>query len=587
MGKAGEASAVLSAIAKSFAIIEFDLSGEILDANDNFCAAMGYGRDEIVGKHHSMFVEPDYAASEEYRKFWEMLGRGQYESREYKRFAKGGREIWIQASYNPVCGRNGEPYKIVKFATDITEAKLRAAEDESKITAVTRSQAVIEFDPQGTILDANENFCTTLGYDMSEIRGKHHSMFVDPADAKSAEYQAFWDKLRSGDFEAAEFKRIGKAGKEVWIQASYNPVFDMDGRITKIVKFATDITGRVNAVNSIGNGLRRMADGDLERLIDEPFIPALEKLRIDFNESVNRLRDALRQAGLNADTIDSSSAEIRTAADNLSQRTEKQAASVEETAAAVEELTASVKETAESAVEAGDLVGKTRKSAERSGVVVGQAVEAMTEIENSSKKIGDIIGIIDEIAFQTNLLALNAGVEAARAGEAGKGFAVVAQEVRELAQRSAGAAKEIKTLIEASAQQVKTGSDLVGETGKTLDAIVTEVQQVSEHVGSIVEAVKEQSGTLQGINRSVSEIDKGTQQNAAMVEESTAASHSLANEARSLNQLLQHFRLGVAAGKSGDAPPARPVPVKQAAAMPKPLPVSGNTALKADDWEEF
>ena len=588
LGKGGDAAAVLAALDKSLAIIEFDLTGKILAANENFCAAMGYARKEIVGNHHSMFVDADYAKSADYQEFWTMLASGKFESREYKRFGKGGREIWIQASYNPILGANGKPYKVVKFASDITEAKLKAAETEGKIEAISRAQAVIEFDTEGNILDANENFCATLGYDLSEIKGRHHSMFVEPAYGQSSEYEGFWEKLRSGEFEAAEFQRFGKGGREIWIQASYNPIFDMDGRVIKVVKFATDITGRVSAVKAIGEGLRKLADGDLENLIEDEFIPSLDQLRVDFNHSVERLRDTLQQVGINAGAIDTGSSEIRSGADDLSQRTEKQAATVEETAAAVEQLTASVKETADSAVEAGDLVGKTRESAERSGDVVGRAVSAMTEIEGSSKKIGDIIGIIDEIAFQTNLLALNAGVEAARAGEAGKGFAVVAQEVRELAQRSAGAAKEIKALIEASAQQVKTGSELVGETGRTLKEIVTEVQTVSDHVGSIVEAVKEQSVTLQGINQSVSEIDKGTQQNAALVEESTAASHSLAGEARSLNQILQGFRLGGApAAARRPAADAGPALLKATAARMKAPPVAGNTAIKQDDWEEF
>jgi methyl-accepting chemotaxis protein len=584
-GKGGDAATVLAAIDKSLAIIEFDLTGKVLSANANFCAALGYAPEEIVGKHHSMFVDPQYAASHEYREFWEKLGRGEFDAREYKRFGKGGKEIWIQASYNPIVAKNGKPYKVVKFASDITEAKLKAADDEGKIAAISRAQAMIEFDTKGNILNANDNFCGALGYDLSEIKGKHHSMFVDPSYARSEEYRAFWDKLRSGEFESAEFQRFGKGGKEVWIQASYNPIFDMNGKVMKVVKFATDITERVRAVEEIGAGLKRLADGDLEQTIDKPFIPSLDSLRIDFNHSVEQLRDALQQVGNNAGAIDSGAAEIRSAADDLSQRTEKQAASVEETAAAVEQVTASVKETSASADEAGSLVAKTRTSAERSGEVVREAVSAMGEIEDSSKKIGNIIGMIDEIAFQTNLLALNAGVEAARAGEAGKGFAVVAQEVRELAQRSANAAKEIKTLIDASAQQVKTGSNLVGETGKTLEAIVTEVQQVSTHVTSIVEAVKEQSLSLQGINEAISEIDKGTQQNAAMVEESTAASHSLAKEAGSLNELLQRFKLGMATQAAASQAPA--TPAARAPVAAKTFAVAGNTALKQDDWEEF
>ena len=578
----GDAVSIVSALDKSLAIIEFDLNGKILDANDNFCQAMGYERSEIVGQHHRMFVDPEYAKSAEYREFWAALGRGVFESREYLRYAKGGREIWIQASYNPVTDRSGRPVKVIKVATDITEAKRKAMEDDGKLVAVSRSQAVIEFDLQGNILTANKNFCAALGYDLAEIKGRHHSMFVDPDFAKSPDYQAFWERLRGGEFIAGEFKRVGKGGKAVCIVASYTPILDHTGKPIKFVKIATDLSERMADVGELGKGLSALAHGDLVQRIERRFGYSLEQLRVDFNNSVEKLQRTMRQVGDNAEAIRSGSGEVRSAADDLSRRTEQQAANVEETAAAVEEVTASVKESASRAEEAGVLVNRTRVSAEKSGEVVRQAIAAMGEIEESSRKIGNIIGIIDEIAFQTNLLALNAGVEAARAGEAGKGFAVVAQEVRELAQRSADAAKEIKTLINTSSQQVKAGSDLVNETGKTLGTIVTEVHDVNVNVVAIVDAVREQSATLQEINKAVTEIDKGTQQNAAMVEESTAASHGLANEAQSLSDLLGQFKLGGEARVEvkADKPRMKAEPARSFA-------VVGNTAVKADDWEEF
>lgn len=537
------ADAILRALHNSLAIIEFDVQGNILNANENFCGAVGYDRSEIVGKHHSIFMDPEEASQPAYKKFWESLAAGNFDSGEYKRFGKGGTEIWIQATYNPVLGRNGKPVKVVKFASDITAAKLKAAEDDGKINAISRAQAVIEFEVDGTILTANENFCGAVGYDLSEIQGRHHRMFVEEAYGRSDEYKEFWQRLAKGEFIASEFQRFGKGGTEIWIQASYNPIFDASGNVVKVVKFATDITGRVHAVDTIGDALRELSKGNLDQSINEKFIPELDGLRTDFNQTLENLNETLSRVGQNAQAIEGGSKEIRSASDELSKRTEQQAAAVEETAAALEEITATVSSTAQLAGEAGELVKTTKNEAERSGEVVTKAVSAMSDIRESSDQIADIIGVIDDIAFQTNLLALNAGVEAARAGEAGKGFAVVAQEVRELAQRSATAAKEIKELITRSGGQVQSGVNLVAETGEALKSIVKFVTEVNEHVHKIDDAAQEQASGLKEINRAVNSIDEGTQQNAAMAEEVTASGHTLSQEVQELNMLLAEFQL--------------------------------------------
>ncbi|TPP07054.1 methyl-accepting chemotaxis protein [Rhizobium glycinendophyticum] len=538
-----ESKAVLEALGRSQAIIEFNLDGTIITANENFCRALGYELAEIKGKHHRIFCDAAYTATQDYRDFWAMLNRGQFESREYKRIRKDGSDIWIQASYNPVF-RNGKLWKIVKFASDITAAKQKSAEDAGKLDAISRVQATIEFTPKGDILTANENFLTTLGYTLDEIAGKHHQMFCEPDYVRSEAYREFWKTLASGQFISQEFKRIGKGGKIVWIQASYNPIFDANGQVFKIVKYATDITGRVRAVDEIAHGLTALAHGDLTARITEPFIPSLEQIRVDFNSAIDRVRAAMQEVSGNTVAIASGSEQIRVASDNLAKRTEQQAAAVEETAAALEQITQTVADSSKRATEAGELVARTKDGAEKSGDVVKSAIRAMDEIESSSREISSIIGVIDEIAFQTNLLALNAGVEAARAGEAGKGFAVVAQEVRELAQRSASAAKEIKTLIGKSGDQVKTGVQLVGETGKALEQIVVEVKEINRNVIAIVEGSREQATGLKEINKAVNAMDQNTQQNAAMVEESTAASHGLAKQAAALRELVGQFRIG-------------------------------------------
>ena len=364
------------------------------------------------------------------------------------------------------------------------------------------------------------------------------------------------------------------------------------------------------AISGLGRGLSELADGNVAYRIDTPFDGKLDALRVDFNDSVARLNAALRSVGENANAIHAGSEEIRAAADDLSRRTEQQAASVEETAAALEEITTTVSDSTKRAEEASQLVAKTKDAAEQSGTVVKNAVAAMSEIEKSSVEISNIIGLIDDIAFQTNLLALNAGVEAARAGDAGKGFAVVAQEVRELAQRSANAAREIKTLITSSAQQVKSGVSLVGETGKALEVIVAEVQVINNHVAAIAESAREQSIGLREINTAVNTMDQGTQQNAAMVEQSTAASHSLASEAAALSTLLSQFRIeGQATAKPASAasyrkeePVTAPAPRKaDALSRPAVSPAralgrklasafgggSAAVASTAQSWEEF
>jgi methyl-accepting chemotaxis protein len=576
---------IIEALSRSQAVIQFDLTGNILTANENFCRALGYDLKEIVGKHHRIFCEASYTASEEYRQFWARLGRGEYDSNSYKRLRKDGGEIWIQASYNPVF-RGGKPYKVVKFASDITEAKMRSAEDASKLDAISRSQAVIEFTPTGEILHANENFCAGLGYDLSEIRGKHHRMFCDPAYVQTQAYADFWKNLADGQFISNEFVRYGKGGREIWIQAAYNPIRDLNGRVYKVVKFATDVTERMSAINALGGALKALAGGDLTQNLAKAFVPSMEAVRRDFNEAVSGLHETMRTVETNANAIAAGSQEIRSAADDLAKRTEQQAASVEETAAALDEITTTVADSSRRAEEAGSLVTKTRVGAEKSGEVVKKAIGAMGQIEQSSREISNIIGVIDDIAFQTNLLALNAGVEAARAGEAGKGFAVVAQEVRELAQRSASAAKDIKALITTSGEQVKSGVALVDETGRALQEILAQVQEVHTNVAAIVEASREQSTGLREINTSVNSMDQATQQNAAMVEESTAASHAMAREADALHALIRRFRLAGGAQPAQRAP--APAPTAQLHAVARTMRTSrGSAAPAAESWEEF
>lgn len=436
-------------------------------------------------------------------------------------------------------------------------------------------------------------------------------MFADPAYARSGEYKAFWDKLNRGEFDAGKYRRLGKAGREVWIEATYNPILDGTGKPFKVVKFASDVTQIENdrkaaeaeraaraeeqarVVKGLAEGLGHLASGNLTARIEQPFPGEYEKLRSDFNAAMTKLQEAMKTIVVNAGGIRTGAGEISQASDDLSRRTEQQAASLEETAAALDEITATVRKTAEGSKQANTVVGTARSDAEASGQVVQETVAAMAEIEKSSKQISQIIGVIDEIAFQTNLLALNAGVEAARAGEAGRGFAVVASEVRALAQRSSEAAKEIKGLISASSQHVETGVELVGEAGKALQGIVTKVNEISGLVSEIAASAQEQSTALAEVNTAINQMDQVTQQNAAMVEQSTAASHSLTQEAEELMSLISRFDTGVPVtqvksppGVKGGKAHGQPV-AQQQSRVARFAASAGSAALKEDDWQEF
>ncbi len=541
--KNAKAAAILDAVHKSQAIIEFDSTGKILNANENFCRVTGYSLTEIVGQHHRIFVRPEDAKSAEYKSFWSTLAAGNFSSGQFQRVGKGGKELWLEASYNPVAN-GGKVTSVVKIATDITEIKRWNLEGEGKLAAIGRAQAMVEFTPEGRILAANENFLEAMGYDLSEIVGRHHSMFCEPAYAKTAEYQEFWRSLARGEFAADEFKRLANGRREVFIQASYNPIFDTNGAVFKVVKFATDVTSRVVAVNALGEGLKSLAGGDLMATIETPFVPTLDGLRLDYNESILKLRETMALVLESAGRIAAGTAAMQEASRDLAQRTENQASVVGQTVTAFDQINTAIANTSRQAAEAGVLVGETRKSAEQSAEVLNSTVDAMTRIKASSSQIASIVTVIDDIAFQTNLLALNAGVEAARAGDAGRGFAVVAQEVRELAQRSAKAAKEIKGLISVSEDHVNNGVALVGQTADALIKIADQVAKVDSNVSAIVMAAAEQSAGLGKINGGISSLDRNTQANAAMVKESNAASAQLSDDAASLFDTVSRFDVG-------------------------------------------
>ena len=526
-----DAQARIDAIGRSQAMIEFNLDGTIITANKNFLDALGYRLDEIQGKHHSMFVPADQRDSAEYKAFWAALNRGEYQAREFKRIAKDGREVWIEASYNPVLDGNGKTVMVAKIATDITAKKIRSMTDASKIAAIGRAQAVIEFKLDGTIVTANENFCNTLGYSLSEIEGKHHSLFVAEADRNGTAYRDLWTALNRGEYQTGEFKRIGKGGREVWILASYNPLLDETGKPYGVVKFATDVTadklknadlaGQISAIDKAQAVIEFKMDGTIITA-NANFLGALGytlpeikgKHHSMFVEPSERDGAAYREfwAALNRGEYQAAEYKrigkggkevyiqasynpildlngkpfkvVKYATDTTKQvlvrmGNERVRAMMESVAAGSEELNASVREISEA-------MTKSRETAAGAVEQVSSADAQAQRLTEAAQAMSGIVEMINNITGQINLLALNATIESARAGEAGRGFAVVASEVKSLANQAKQATDKI-------GQEIGSLNGISGDVVTALGAIKQAINNVSEYVTSTAAAIEEQS----------------------------------------------------------------------------------------------
>ena len=659
----------MAALGRSQAVIAFTPSGQILDANHNFLDTLGYSLAEVKGQHHSMFVDPDYRSTAEYRQFWEQLGRGEFDAAQYLRFGKGGREVWIQATYNPVLDEQGKVIKVIKYATDITEqkqAELAATKADAERTA--REQRVAEENLR--IRQALDNVSTNVMIADNDRRVTYTNRAVlemlqhAEADIRKDLPQFDARKVLGGSIDVfhknpahqtrmlAELKSIHRAQIVVGgrtFTLIVNPIFNEQGErqgtvvewgdrtaevaveaeVGHIVAAANSgdfseriaVAGKQGFFQTLATGINSLLDtnekafnevlrilgamsaGDLTQRITDDYSGTFARLKEDANGTVDKLTSMITQIKQATDSINTASKEIAAGNLDLSRRTEQQAASLEETASSMEELTSTVKQNAENAKQANQLAIGAADVAGKGGKVVSDVVVTMSSITDSSKKIADIIGVIDGIAFQTNILALNAAVEAARAGEQGRGFAVVASEVRSLAQRSAAAAKEIKTLISDSVEKIQGGSELVETAGRTMDEIVNSVKRVTDIMGEITAASLEQSQGIEQVNQTITSMDEVTQQNAALVEEASAAARSLEEQAGGLSESVGSFRLS-AGGPSAPPPqtsskvttlptsarPASPAVRKPAprAARPAASASGGQAASAADeDWTEF
>ncbi len=485
-----DAQNTLEALDRSLAVIEFTPDGRVLHANSNFLDVMGYTLEEILGKPHALFVRPEDASSADYRRFWDELRAGTFKSGEFQRVAKDGHPVFIQATYNPIVGGGGKVAKVVKFATDVTQQKLIQAEYGGLLEAVGKSQAIIEFTPDGHVLEANANFLKTLDYTLDEIRGRHHSMFIAPEERESPAYRQFWANLAQGEFQSGEFQRLGKNGKEVWLQASYNPVFDPAGRLTKVVKFASDTTLQVTE--------RRRRES------------AQRAITADIENISREVTDTTRQA---ASTVEA---------------TAQTSNGVNAVAAGAEELSASVEEISRQVNAALDISRDAVSEGERTKAVVAGLTEA-------AQRIGHVIDLINQIASQTNLLALNATIEAARAGEAGRGFSVVASEVKSLAGQTAQATGEIAT-------QVAAVQSCTEATVAALGAIGKRIGDLNDISTGIASAVEEQSAVARDMSHNMHMAAQGV----ATITRNMAAIASSTQQVESATQELRQAARSIA-----------------------------------------
>jgi len=620
----------VEAIGKSQATIEFNLDGTIITANDNFLNTLGYRLEEIQGKHHSMFVDPVYGSSNEYREFWNKLNRGEYESAEFKRLAKGGREVWIQASYNPIMDPNGKPFKVATYATDITqqiEEKAKAEEIAKNAQALEVCQAsVMMADMDMNIVYVNQSATSMLKNRERELRaalpefnsdrlvGTNVDVFHKQRGMISKLNDVYKTEIEISDLTFSlivipwidhKGERIGTIIEwadrtaEIAIEKEINhlvgaanagdftiqlPVAEKEGFFLNLTEGLNSLTATANSgLTDVLRVINSMAEGDLTNKIDKNYDGIFGALKDSVNTTINNLMEVITEIRTASVTLRSGASEIATGNADLSKRTEEQASSLEETASSMEEMTSVVKQGAENSRDANELSQTAKKKATDGGIVVQRAVTAMEEINKSSKEIADIIGVIEEIAFQTNLLALNAAVEAARAGEQGRGFAVVAGEVRNLAQRSADASKEIKDLIRNSEAKVAEGSNLVNESGKTLTDIEEAVIKVSAMIEDISAGAEEQTSGIEQVNTAVAQMDEMTQQNAALVEQASASSEAVSDRAAGLAKMVDFFRTGNNGGRQSSYESRPPAPITRAASAG----YVSSTSSSDDEWQEF
>lgn len=553
----------ITAINASSAYIEFTPDGVILKANELFVKALRYSNaSEFVGKHHRIFCDPEYTRSREYEQFWSNLRNGVAQVGEFRRIGKDGSDVWVQANYTPVRDEKGVVTKVIKLAADITEQKKKNIDYEGQLEAIGKSNAVIEFEMDGTILTANDNFLSALGgYSLSEVKGKHHRMFVDSTYARSAEYIDFWKRLNNGEYLVGTYTRIDKRGKEVYIQASYNPILDASGKPYKVVKYALDMTEVIRVIKA-------MANGDLSLRCNTSVDN--NGLTAEINKALDNLNAVMSNISQGSDVVAKSSdllqkkvedmkrntTEVATAIAQMAKGAQDQAQKTDESSKLVNHVLSSANEMEKRANQINKAAERGLESSNQGLKTMKVLVENMGGIRESAsmtsssinvltkrtEEIGRTLNVITDIASQTNLLALNAAIEAARAGDAGRGFAVVAEEIRKLAEDSRKSAVEIEKII----SDVQKDTAQAGKAIDAMEASVKEGNKSSVEAEKIFQEIAKSSDETFGASKeiqtatvaqkdSITTVVKNIEQIVVVSEETAAGTQQVASSSQQMN----------------------------------------------------
>ncbi len=559
--KQQELEGTMSAINAVNAYIEFTPDGNVIKANDLFLNTMKYTLDEIQGKHHRIFCDPAYVSSQAYQQLWVNLRNGHPQTGEFKRKTKDGNDIWLQANYTPMKDDKGNVIKVIKLANDITAQKLKNIDYEGQLAAIGMSNAVISFNMDGTIIDANDNFLKTLGYTINELKGKHHRMFVDPEYARSSEYRSFWDTLNRGEYFVGTYTRITKSGDEIYIQASYNPIKDADGKPYKVVKYALDMTEVIRVIKA-------MSKGDLSLRCNT----AVDNggLTAEVNRTLDNLNSVLGQISQGSDVVAKSSdllqkktddmkrntAEVATAISQMAKGAQDQASRTDESSKLINHVMSSsndmekkanlINKAAEKGLESSNQGMRTVKVLvnNMNGIKdsAGQTSQSISVLTKRTEEIGRTLNVITDIASQTNLLALNAAIEAARAGDAGRGFAVVAEEIRKLAEDSRRSAVEIEKIIgdvqkdtQAAGKAIEIMESSVKEGNKSsveAEVIFQEIAKTSEETFSSSKEIQSATSTQK---EAISTVVKNIEQIVVVSEETAAGTQQVASSSQQMS----------------------------------------------------